>query len=281
MHDWTTHPLERARYLDGEGSPAERAERAASLLRDPSARARVDADARVLAVFRRGVEARPEPSALLEARIRRALAADRAAGFPSTGAGDAHRVRRRRLVAAAAATLALLGGAIWSAATDRAATATAHQDAVRLAAEAYRDAVVGVVVGDAAPGGGCDDGVASPHRFPLVTSGDLSVETCREVGTKAVAVVHAAGRAQAERGLVVMPTDGKSVATDVGFTRVDDVVVFDVAIGRAKYYLATRYEAVDGTPMCAACHGSSRADHPERNPHRFFERAPVLLRPAR
>ena len=51
-----------------------------------------------------------------------------------------------------------------------------------------------------------------------------------------------------------------------------DVVVFDVSIGRAKYYLATRWDNVAGTPSCAACHGPARADNPRRNPHTFVDR---------
>lgn len=276
--DWTTSALERARYLDGEGTPDERAARAADLLRDPAARARMDADARFLAVVRAAAPAAAvRPSDLLEARVRRALAADRAAGFPSTGAGDARRARRR--VFAVAATLAAVAfGSLWWASSDRVPTSEAVFDPVKAAAEAYRDAKVGVLPVDARPGGTCDDGPASPHRFPLVTSGEVSVEGCREQGDASVAVLRRNDTGQAEKGFVVVPADGKSEATDVGFTRVEDLVVFDVTIGRMTYYLASPYAAVAGTPMCAACHGPARADRPERNPHRFFERAPATLR---
>lgn len=278
--DWTTNPLERARYLDGEGTPEERAARAADLLRDPAARARVDADARFLAVVRAAAPAAAvAPSDLLGARVRRALAADRAAGFPSTGAGDSLRARRR--VVAIAATLAAVAfGSLWWAASDRVPTSQAVFDPVKAAAEAYRDAKVGVLPVDARPGGTCDDGPASPHRFPLVASGEVSVEGCREEGGGAVAVLRRSDAGHAEKGLVVVPADGKSEATDVGYTRVEDLVVFDVTIGRMTYYLASPYAAVAGTPMCAACHGPARADRPERNPHRFLERAPATLRPA-
>lgn len=278
MNDWTLDPLERARYLDGEGSSEERAARAADLLRDPAARARVDADARFLAVVATGAAAAPRPSDLLAARVRAALAADRAAGFPSTGAGDATRTRRKRLAVAATFAALALGAVVWSS-TDRVTPTTASDDeARRLAAEAYLDAVVGVVPADGAPGGSCDEGPASPHRFPLVMTGEVAVEGCREQGPAAIAVMRRTGDARMEKGLVVLPADGRSAATDVGYTRVDDVIVFDVTIGRAKYFLATAYPAVDGTPMCAACHGPARAAAPERNPHRFVERPALLLR---
>jgi hypothetical protein len=238
----------------------------------------VDADARFLAVVRTARQGAPAPSELLGARVRRALAADRAAGFPSTGAGDA--LRRRRRVLAVAATFAAIavGATLWSA-SDRVPTSTAHFDAVQVAADAYRDATVGVLPVDDLRGGTCEDGPSSPHRFPLVTSGEVAVEACREQDGAAIAILRRTDAGHNEKGLVVVPTDGKSTATDVGFTRVDDVIVFDVAIGRAKYYLATQYATVAGTPMCAACHGPARADHPERNPHTFLERAPVLLKP--
>src|SRR5262245_46852262 len=88
MNAWFDDPLERARFVDGEGSPSERAEREADLARDRGARARVEAQAAFLSVIRSAASVQSAPSDLLETRIRRALAADRAAGFPSTGAGD-------------------------------------------------------------------------------------------------------------------------------------------------------------------------------------------------
>src|SRR5204863_306939 len=112
MTAWHHDPRERARFLDGELSPAERSVRVADLDRDPEARRLVDADARFLAVVASAREALPRPSDLLEARVRRALADDRAAGFPSTGAGDSLAAARRLRyggVAAAAAILAIVG----------------------------------------------------------------------------------------------------------------------------------------------------------------------------
>ena len=280
MTDWTRHPLERARYLDGEGSPEERAARAADLLREPAARARLDADARFHRLVATGRQALPVPSDLLLPRVRAALAADRAAGFPSTGAGDRLRTRRRVGAVAAAAAAVVAAIAVWSA-SDRVPTSGAADREVLLAADAYRSAVVGVLP-PASGGGTCDEGPASPARFPLVASGEVAVEACKPDGDRtSVAVLRRTDDARTEKGLVVVPWDGRSAATDVGYTRVDEVVVFDVAIGRAKYFLATRWQDVAGTPMCAACHGPARASNPARNPHRFVERAPVVVQRAR
>src|SRR5439155_20421357 len=103
--DWTESPAERARFLDGEGSPAERAERSADLLRDPAARARVEAERAFLDAVRRAASSRPAPSQLLEPRVRRALLEDRAAGFPSAAPPTGLRAPRvpRRPAAVAAA----------------------------------------------------------------------------------------------------------------------------------------------------------------------------------
>jgi hypothetical protein len=186
-------------------------------------------------------------------------------------------------VAVAATFAAVVLGVGWMTATGRVRSTTAADREVLLAAQAYRNAVVGVLPASS-PGGSCDEGPSSPHRFPLVATGEVDVEACAEQDAATnVAVVRRSGAtgAHAEKGLVIVPSDGKSSATDVGFTRVDDVVVFDVAIGQAKYYLATRWDAVTGTPSssCAACHGPLRSDNPTRNPHRFVERAPVFLKP--
>lgn len=269
--DWTLSPRERARFLDGEGSATERAERSADLLRDPGARARLDAERAFLDAVRRGAASRPAPSQLLEPRVRRALLEDRAAGFPSAAPPRGLRAPRvrRRAAAIAAGVLALAGAGLW-ATSERVPSA---MSAVRLAAQTYERAARG------APGAqgtvtGCEDGsAASPHRFPPVRSGELSLTSCANDGADArsVSVLRGAD-AKDPRGLVVVPADGKSTSTDVGWTRVDDVVVFDVTIGGAKYYLATRWSSVAGTESCAACHGPLRASSPSRNPHAFVER---------
>jgi hypothetical protein len=275
---WHEDPYERARFLDGEGSADERAARSRDLDEMPAARARVEAGRRFLAVVRSGRAALPQPSDLLKARVRRALAADRAAGFPSTGAGE-HRAQRRRVLGFAAAAAAVLVAVGWVAMSDR-GTPTAEAQNIRRAALLYEEAVAGYVPTgprDGA-GGSCEEGPSSPLRFPIVTSGENSVAACaHEADAKVVALLRPKNDARSEKGLVVVPWSGKSSSTDVGFTRVKDVVVFDVAIGRAKYYLSVPWKSVEGTTMCLACHGPARADHPETNPHVFVQRTPLLL----
>ncbi len=276
MTHWTTNPLERARFLDGEGTPAQRAERARDLLGDPEARARVEAHRGLLATIARGREAAARPSDLLEARVRQALAADRAAGYPSTGAGDSLPRYGRIAAFASAAAAVLVGFFVFTRGGDS-PTTSASERGVRLAAAAYRDGL-GTPSGMDTVGGTCEEGVASPRRFPLVASGELSLADCKPTteseggGSESVSLLERVGDPKGRRGLVVTPWDGKTLATDVGYTRVGDVVVFDVSYGHAKYYLATRWESVAGTPTCAACHGPERADNPARNPHRIFER---------
>lgn len=267
MTDWTHDPLERARWLDGEGAPAERAERAACLARDPLARARIDADAAFLAAVRRAREALPAPSALFEARLRRDLAIDR-----GERVAGIRRPRSLRSIAAVAATVLAAAG-LWIAAGGLPTSTAGDQDAV-LAAQTFRAAELGQGISGIA-GSGCEEGRTSPHRFPPVTAGELSLEGCSTpIAGRSVSVLRPTDEGAAPRGLVTVPWDGKSVASDIGWTRVGDIVVFDVICGRAKYYVASRYEAVAGTTSCAVCHGPARAGTPTRNPHRIFERQP-------
>jgi hypothetical protein len=277
---WTHDPRERARFLDGEGDAAERAAREADLARDPAARARVDADAAFLRVVRLARDDRPEPSEAFEGRLRRALAADRAAGFPSPVRRVPARVVRRAMLAAATVVLALGAWLAWPGGTK--AIEAAPRDDVHLAASAYRSAASGHGSASGAAGT-CDEGRASPRAFPPVRMGQLALASCapdtagEQVRSVAVLRIPAeeAGKPADPRGLVVVPWDGKSTSTDVGWTRVGDVVVFDVTLGGARYYLATRWSAVAGTASCAACHGPMRADNPTRNPHTFVERTPA------
>jgi len=267
MTDWTHDPLERARWLDGEGTPQERAEREAHLGRDVLARGRVDADAAFLSTVRRAREALPAPSELFEARLRRDLAIDRG----DVVAGG-RRPRSLRAVLTVAATVLAAGG-LWIAAGFLPAVIASDQDAV-LAAQTFRAAELGQGL-SGIEGAGCEEGTTSPHRFPPVSAGELSLEGCTTpIGGRSVSVLRPSSEGGAPRGLVAVPWDGKSVASDIGWTRVGEIVVFDVICGRAKYYVASRWDAVAGTPSCAVCHGPARADTPTRNPHRIFERLP-------
>lgn len=267
MTDWTRDPLERARWLDGECPAAEREERAALLARDPLAKARVDDDAAFLATVRLARQALPEPTELFEARLRRDLAIDRGAAVPGV-----RRPRSLRAWASIAATVLAAGG-LWLAA-GRLPTSSASDQDVVLAAQTFRAAELGQGI-SGIEGGGCEEGTTSPHRFPPVTAGQLNLEGCSTpVEGRSVSVLRPAEESGAPRGLVAVPWDGKSVASDIGWTRLGEIVVFDVICGRAKYYVASRWDAVAGTASCAVCHGPSRAETPARNPHRIFERRP-------
>jgi len=56
----------------------------------------------------------------------------------------------------------------------------------------------------------------------------------------------------------------------VGVLTLDDMVVFDVSIGGARYHLAAPRESVERLGSCAACHGGSRRG--KANPHVFKQR---------
>jgi hypothetical protein len=117
----------------------------------------------------------------------------------------------------------------------------------------------------------------SPFRFPLVARHELGVKGCLEPeGT-------AGGKGEREHALLYRVSDLEVVgyvavpdpsaprtAPRIGVTRLPDVVVFDVRLGGAAYYLAVRRDVVDRHGTCAACHGSSREG--ERNPHFLEER---------
>jgi hypothetical protein len=271
--DWTLDPVERARFLDGEGTASERAAREACLSTDPVARARVEREAAFLAVVRRGAAALPPVPPGLEARVRAALAADRAAGLaePRVPLRVLPRARAAGLVAAACAA----GLALWLVASP--ARPTHAADEAVLAAETARGARDGRLPGP--PGAACEQGVASPYRFPLVAKGELEIAGCGPTkdASGVVSVVNTQEDPKHSRALVSVPARADAPAPsgrgrDVGVLVLDDMVVFDVALGGARYYLAAPRESVDRLGSCAACHGSSRDG--QRNPHRFLERAP-------
>jgi hypothetical protein len=271
--DWTLDPLERARFLDGEGTPSERAAREAHLAADPAARARVERDAAFLDVVRRAREAREEVPAGLEARLRAALAADREAGSREPAPAAPALVRPRARTYAFAAAAAAAGLVAWLGLSG--APESHAQDEATLAADAARGARSGRLPGPA--GATCEHAVASPYRFPLVANGELRIAGCRPT-EDAEGVVSVVGGMEglAPRGLVSVraptppPPSGK--APDVGVLTLEDMVVFDVSLGGVRYTLAAPRESVERLGRCAACHSTSRDG--QENPHRFVERQP-------
>jgi hypothetical protein len=116
----------------------------------------------------------------------------------------------------------------------------------------------------------------SPFRFPLVERRELGVRGCvgpdegagASAGTEQALLYRLADRDLV--GYVAVPDARAPRGPEIGVTRLSDVIVFDVHLGGAAYYLAVKREKVDREGNCAACHGSSKKG--EQNPHRFKER---------
>lgn len=268
---WHADPLEIDRWLDGEGSAAEREARARDVAGDPALAARLAARAAFLQALGRGREAAPALPADVHARVCAALAQ------PAEAAPARLRLaaRWRGWAAAAAAVLVALGAwAGWRGSPAEAVPSPA-QLAVRLL--------------DWKPAGsegvaGCADANPSPQAFVLVQDGELEIRACEEPG-QAPGVSRALLRRPEELpavGFVAVPAPGARPSSEIGITEMgrDGVVVFDVSDHGKRVYLA-----VDGAVLrarhaergeawtCAACHGPARQALP--NPHRIvLRRAP-------
>jgi hypothetical protein len=236
----------------------------------------VDAEAAFVRTVRRGAAARPEAPELLEGRVRRALAADRAAGFPSEGGAvvslSARRPLGKRSFALAGLAVAA-AAALWLGGRDVQPTDAAAVDAARTLEEALNGTVAGLAAGPA----GCEQGTASPYRFPAVRSRELELATCVQTDGKdrSVSVLRTGADARTPRALVSVATatapSGR--APVIGVTEIGEAVVFDVSIGGAKYYLAApRAFVAAPRGSCAACHGTSREG--KADPHTWSRRHP-------
>jgi hypothetical protein len=248
---WHADPLEVDRHLDGEEVPAERAARAADLASDARLARRVAARGAFLAALRapRGREASSLPPGL-EARVRARLAAARSP-------------RRLRWAAAAAALLVAVGAGVLVASREE---AQALPEEIRVAVALAAQPAPG------AEGRACGEGSTHPGHFPAVREEAWSVARCVE-GEGEEPSTHAVLFRLTDTtrvGYVAVPQAGTREAREVGMTTVGDTIVFDVAYGRTRYYLAApaRFVAERGT--CAACHGPERAG--AANPHRIVER---------
>jgi hypothetical protein len=272
---WTRNPIERARFLDGEGDPAEREAREASLRDDPEARESVRLDGAFLGAMRRAGAAvlPPEPArvAALTARVREALAADRETEAPILAMPS----RRGRRIAWASAAAAVAAAAV-GLAFFRPKPTSAADEGVLLAARTLRMAMQGSVPADP---DGCKEGPDSPYRFPPIAEKELALQGCarKAEGGAVVAVLEGDakdGAAKASpRSLVAVAWPQGRGGPEIGVTYVDEVVVFDVGLGGAKYYLATPLETIQARGQCFACHGTSREG--KANPHVFRERGAV------
>jgi hypothetical protein len=264
---WSLDPREVDRFLEEDLLPAERIVREAEAASDASVASRLAARRdylrRVSSALRRdgAAERDARDLASLEARVRDALARDRA-GLPAGRTG-----RRLALAALPAAalllvawTLGLLGGGA------REAEATPAE--VVRAADLLRAGPVA-----ARPVGGCtDEDSTSPFRFPLVAQREMAVRGCADpAGEKRTEAVLIRLEDLSVVGFVAVPDPGTKEGPEIGVTRFEDAVVFDVRIGGAAYYLAVPREVVERRGSCAACHSPARAASP--NPHRLMERA--------
>jgi hypothetical protein len=276
---WWHDPAEVDRLLDGECEAAERAARDADVARDAAAAARVEARRTFRAALAgaRGAEARERGAhAPLEARVRSALAGDR-------------RRRARRIPAwswAVAAAAVLVVGLGLSRFGPSLRPADAAPPGALLAADVLRTSLESAPPGD----GGATCGVhepTSPFRLSLVARNEMKVRACLDESSESAgsaperAVLYRVADLQTV-GYVAMPDPdtkkgGAQPGPEIGVTRLEGYVVFDVRQGGAVYYLAVERDVVDRRGSCAACHSRSRES--EKNPHRFRERLLPTTRP--
>jgi hypothetical protein len=273
-HPWHRDPLELDRFVDGEGSAEERASREGDVRRDPALAAAVASRRSFLAAIRR---ARAEEAATdaaargaLEARVRDALAARprlRVVRRPAVLVGG---------LAVAAALLAgigigFLGGG------DRRAEADAL---VLLAANQVRLERAGRGAPETPLRSCSQEGPTSPYAFPLVKRREMDVKGCSSPdapGDATVAVLHRPEELPAI-GYVAVPEPGAGRGPEIGMTELQDVVVFDLAYGDTRYYLAVDTRIAKASHpgdrwTCGACHGVSRDE--DANPHHIvLRRAP-------
>lgn len=265
---WHADPLEVDRWLDGEGSPAEREARARDLARDPALAARVEARKAFLGLLATGRSPSPQ-DAVAQARLREALAREASSPAPAR-----MRLLRRWQGWAAAAAVLLVALGAWSGwGLSRAiAVETPAEMAVRLL--------------DWIPSGsegvaGCAEAGPSPQTFVLVQDGELEIRACEE-GTEGQDLSRALLRRPEDLpavGFVAVPAPGARRSSEIGITEMgeDGVVVFDVLDHGKRVYLAVdtaslrqRHPGKGDAWTCAACHGAAR--QAMDNPHRIVLR---------
>jgi hypothetical protein len=271
---WTGDPLEVDRYLDGEGSPAERTARAGDVARDPALAQRLAARARFLALLTSARQTLDPHGALDEARLLAALRAEGEAARPAA------RVRRWRPLLGAAAALLVAFGA-WSGWRDRGAEAVGHP------AELAADLLDWVPRGAEGAAGCVDGSGASPQSFILVQDGELEIRACQDEGQGGLSqALLRRPEVLPAVGFVAVPAPGAGPSSEIGITEAgrEGVVVFDLLDHGKRVYLAVdgaslRLRHLQGASRgqgeawtCAACHGPARQAMP--NPHRIVLRKP-------
>ena len=73
-------------------------------------------------------------------------------------------------------------------------------------------------------------------------------------------------------GIVAVPDPDGPRGADIGKTDLGDVLVYDVAYGRTRYYLGVPKREAIRKGDCRMCHHADRLDG--RNPHRIVLRRP-------
>lgn len=262
------------RHLDGEGSPAERAERESDLAGRPAVAAQVAGRRAFLAALRsaRAAPGEVSPAHLraLEQRVRAVLRQD---GEPAEARLTLRgRMRARPFLVGAAALLAGVG--TWLFASHQ-RTADALNPYVAMAADVL-DWKPQAFETCAQGRGGSD-----VHRFALVEEGEMQVTGCAVESSAKNASVAVLRRPEELPvvGYVAVPATGTPEKGVVGITEVEGgrVVVFDVVDHGRQVYLAVNpasLRAKHPEPgdrwSCAACHGPARQTLP--NPHRIILR---------
>ena len=192
----------------------------------------------------------------LELRVRAALAR------------DATRRPARRYVAAAALALVALGAALWS---RPAGQAEAMPPQILKATEAAQ------MTADTPEA--CRDGSAtSPVHFPLVKDGSLRILRCVSENGGTVARLYRPEDLPSV-GYVAVPEPGaETIGPDIGMTDVGQYVVYDLAYGSQRHYLAVSKTFLEreraltpGRESCRACHNRSREG--KANPHNIVARS--------
>ena len=272
---WHADAWERDRFLDGEGTPQERALRQADCAGDPALAARLEQRAGFLRLLA-SARVPPVADAGLRARVTAALAAEARIAAEGSGSQPGW-ARRPRLPWLAAAAVILVALGVWSSLPAREAQALHPTE---LAARLLDWKPHGLA-GPAGCAGGAGDDVFS---FVLVQDGELEISAC-DPEPRSQGATRALLRRPEElpvMGFVAVPAPGAVPSSEVGITEVgpSGVVVFDVLDHGRRVYLALdaavlrlKHAGAGNSWTCAACHGPVRQGLP--NPHRIvLRRAP-------
>ncbi len=259
---WSQDAVELDRTLEGELPLDELAVRRAEIAAEADVRVRCEQREEFLSTLRFAGEAwRHElPSRVpqgLEARVRQALLT---APNPRYGL--------RWATAAAAALVIALGASLFL--TPSGGDAVAMPPEVVKAAEAARSSADG-------PRTCSDEGSTSPKHFPPVRDGALRIWRCVGDRQGTVAKLYRPEDLPSI-GYAAVAEYGAGHGPDIGMTDLGDMIVFDVAYGNQRHYLAVSKEWYEQqerrTPdraSCTACHNRSKDGRP--NPHNIVKRS--------